>query len=62
MCAAAYALLSGGACCGRRCGELHPHHDDSDRFVWRRRNTSSEEEISLAAYAYDKGVKPYVLP
>ena len=45
-----------------RCGKLHPHHEDSDRFVWRRLNTTSEGLVSIAAYAYDKGVKPYSPP
>jgi len=42
-----------------RCGKLNPHHQDSDRFVWRRKNTTSEGLLSIAAYAYDKGVIPY---
>jgi hypothetical protein len=45
-----------------RCGKLHPHHQDSDRFVWRRLNTTSEDLVSIAAYAYDKGVNPYSPP
>jgi hypothetical protein len=34
----------------------------SDRFVWRRFNTTSEGLVSIAAYAYDEGVKPYSPP
>ena len=45
-----------------RCGRLHPHHEDSDRFVWRRENATSEGELSIAAYAYDLSVKPYSPP
>lgn len=31
---------------------------DSDRFAWRRHLTM-DNQIELAAYSYDKGVKPY---
>jgi hypothetical protein len=40
-----------------RCGYLHDHHQDSDRFVWRRCPDASC--IQLAAYSYDNGVVPY---
>jgi len=48
-----------------RCGYAHGHHQDSDRFVWRRCSDSScslydgKNKISLAAYSYDAGVAPY---
>jgi len=50
------------------------HHDDSDRFVWRRAQSCLDYQgkiveeksdcdesgkIELAAYAYDKGLKPF---
>ena len=38
-----------------RCGYLHPHHLDSDRFVWR----SARDKIELATYSYDGGKRPY---
>lgn len=41
-----------------RCGYFHPHHADSDRFVWRRRGGV----VEIAAYAYDGGRKPYSPP
>eukprot|EP00040_Diaphanoeca_grandis_P044840 m.13786 g.13786 ORF g.13786 m.13786 type:complete len:221 (-) comp9859_c0_seq1:292-954(-) len=41
-----------------RCGKTNPHHKDSDRFVWRRRTLNSTD-LSIAAYSYDLGVKPY---
>lgn len=44
-----------------RCGYSHPHHQDSDRFVWRRRTLNSSD-IAIAAYSYDSGVKPYAPP
>ncbi len=49
-----------------RCGYTHDHHQDSDRFVWRRCNaaqcpgyTAGESKVQLAAYSYDNGVPPY---
>lgn len=33
-----------------RCGFSHPHHEDSDRFVWRRR-TPNASDIAIAAYS-----------
>ena len=45
-----------------RCGLLHSHHKDSDRFVWRRwpnEGVDSVPEIEIAAYSYDAGVRPY---
>jgi hypothetical protein len=45
---------------------LHDHHEDSDRFVWRRCSDKScvgyvadENKIQLAAYSYDYGIPPY---
>jgi hypothetical protein len=37
-----------------RCGYTHPHHQDSDRFVWRRHNATSDL-VEIAAYSYDSG-------
>jgi hypothetical protein len=45
-----------------RCGKLNPRHEDSNRFVWRRVNTSSRRLVSIAAYAYDKRTNPYNPP
>ena len=48
-----------------RCGFLHSHHQDSDRFVWRRQMFDGKTPgslIEVAAYAYDHGVKPYFPP
>jgi hypothetical protein len=46
-----------------RCGYANSHHDDSDRFVWRRATDSIDNTlISLAAYSYDFGRKPYETP
>ena len=49
-----------------RCGFAHPHHQDSDRFVWRRQmqadGVTPGNVIELAAYSYDSGVKPYSPP
>lgn len=44
-----------------RCGYLHDHHQDSDRFVWRRcmNDGNVPDCIELAAYSYDNGVTPY---
>jgi hypothetical protein len=48
-----------------RCGYMHDHHTDSDRFVWRRCSDSScsaydgTPKIQLAGYSYDGGVAPY---
>lgn len=44
-----------------RCGYTHSHHQDSDRFVWRRHNSTSDL-VEIAAYAYDSGVNPYNPP
>ena len=45
---------------------MHDHHQDSDRFVFRRCSDSScgnyeegTEKIELGAYSYDNGVPPY---
>jgi len=48
-----------------RCGYVHSHHQDSDRFVWRRQMLSDGtpgSAIELAAYSYDNGVNPYNPP
>jgi hypothetical protein len=58
-----------------RCGYLQPHHEDSDRFTWRRhpscfvlqgqgnscvvRSNATCSLVQLIAYAYDDGKKPY---
>jgi hypothetical protein len=49
-----------------RCGYTHDHHEDSDRFVWRRCSDSScasyiegTNRIEIATYSYDGGVIPY---
>lgn len=58
-----------------RCGYLNPHHQDSDRFTWKRHpdcykrsgtgndckviSNSSCADFQLLAYAYDNGRKPY---
>eukprot|EP01031_Cornospumella_fuschlensis_P028992 gene28992-34994_t len=48
-----------------RCGYTHDHHEDSDRFVFRKCSDSScaaytgTAAIQLAAYSYDNGVPPY---
>ena len=70
MCESSWNKLFGAS----RCGYLWPHHEDSDRFVWRRLLTSWEcgandtvltpstpplPQIELAAYAYDDGNLPY---
>ena len=36
-----------------RCGYSHPHHQDSDRFVWRRRALNSSD-IAIAAYSCEQ--------
>ena len=45
-----------------RCGFAHAHHQDSDRFVWRRQmaddGATPGDAIELAAYSYDGGVNP----
>ena len=51
-CATSWSKLWGAS----RCGLMHPHHEDSDRFVWRR---ASDVALEIAAYAYDDGVRPY---
>jgi len=43
-----------------RCGDLHLHHQDSDRFVWKRASLTGH--VIVAAYSYDSGVKPYNPP
>mmetsp|Transcript_3349 Transcript_3349/g.3317 ORF Transcript_3349/g.3317 Transcript_3349/m.3317 type:complete len:219 (-) Transcript_3349:8-664(-) len=46
-----------------RCGYANSHHDDSDRFVWRRASVSNDNTlISLGAYSYDNGKKPFETP
>ena len=52
-----------------RCGYLHDHHKDSDRFVWRRCSDSScsaydgaNDKIQIAGYSYDDSLKPYEHP
>jgi len=71
LCSTSWNKLVGSS----RCGPWVPHHDDSDRFVWRRSqecliyngthvtgvksNCSSINQIELAAYAYDHGQKPF---
>eukprot|EP01100_Stratorugosa_tubuloviscum_P014656 TRINITY_DN797_c0_g1_i1.p1 TRINITY_DN797_c0_g1~~TRINITY_DN797_c0_g1_i1.p1 ORF type:complete len:228 (-),score=69.89 TRINITY_DN797_c0_g1_i1:79-762(-) len=58
-----------------RCGHLHHHHLDSDRFAWRRHpdcmiyengrvigeieNCPYANKIQICAYAYDAANKPY---
>lgn len=49
-----------------RCGYTHDHHEDSDRFVFRKCSDAScagyipkEERIEIGAYSYDGGVAPY---
>jgi len=71
LCEISWNKLYGGS----RCGRLHLHHEDSDRFVWRRaseclifngsyvvgekQNCSLQNMIQIAAYAYDLGNKPF---
>ena len=43
-----------------RCGYTHSHHQDSDRFVWRRAVVAGQ--IEIATYSYDGGKKPYSPP
>ena len=49
-----------------RCGFAHPHHLDSDRFVWRRQmqpdGITPGSMIEIAAYSYDDGSNPYNPP
>jgi hypothetical protein len=46
-----------------RCGYVNSHHDDSDRFVWKRATDASDNTlIALGAYSYDNGKKPYETP
>lgn len=48
-----------------RCGYAHGHHQDSDRFVFRKCSDSSCKayngvpSIQLGAYSYDNGIPPY---
>ena len=52
-----------------RCGYTHSHHQDSDRFVWRRLQSEHNPNncagqttcygIQIASYSYDAGTKPY---
>ena len=52
-----------------RCGYTHSHHQDSDRFVWRRLQSEHTPSncagqtncygIQVATYSYDAGTKPY---
>lgn len=42
-----------------RCGYAHDHHQDSDRFVFRKCKVPSASCVELAAYSYDNGVAPY---
>ena len=46
-----------------RCGFAHLHHEDSDRFVWRRQmlpdGVTPGDAIELAADSYDACVNPY---
>lgn len=50
-----------------RCGYVHDHHQDSDRFTWRRCTAdmcagytdADGSKIQIAAYSYDGGVAPY---
>ena len=44
-----------------RCGYAHPHHQDSDRFVWRR-YADKPNKVQIAAYSYDSGRCPYNPP
>jgi len=71
LCISSWTKLYGSS----RCGYLHAHHEDSDRFVWRRHidclilngshvigtvpNCPKANLIQLSAYAYDKGNIPY---
>ena len=41
-----------------RCGLLNSHHEDSDRFVWRRAQ-GSDGLIEIAAYSYDGARRPF---
>ena len=49
-----------------RCGYAHDHHEDSDRFVWRRCSDPTcaayirdKNMIQIAGYSYDNGLNPY---
>lgn len=49
-----------------RCGYTHDHHEDSDRFVFRKCSDSTCDayvegvpRIQIGAYSYDNGVAPY---
>lgn len=48
-----------------RCGYYNSHHDDSDRFVFRKCSDNScnayngENRIQIGAYSYDNGIAPY---
>eukprot|EP01080_Neovahlkampfia_damariscottae_P009742 gene9742-2069_t len=61
-----------------RCGYLNHHHNDSDRFVWRRHpscikfqngrvvgeieDCEFKNKVQIAAYAYDQKRKPFQNP
>ena len=52
-----------------RCGYFHGHHQDSDRFVFRRCSDPTcasyipgTQRIEIATYSYDNGIKPYEYP
>jgi hypothetical protein len=53
-----------------RCGYTHDHHDDSDRFVFRKcsdsscaaypgNSSDSSTFIQIGAYSYDNSIPPY---
>jgi hypothetical protein len=49
-----------------RCGYTHDHHEDSDRFVFRKCSDPTcdgylegQQRIQIGAYSYDGGVAPY---
>lgn len=49
-----------------RCGYTHDHHEDSDRFVFRKCSDPScdgyntgQQRVQIGAYSYDGGVAPY---
>lgn len=53
-----------------RCGYYHDHHQDSDRFVWRRCSDSTCSiykndniaGVQIGGYSYDDGIAPYKEP
>eukprot|EP01114_Cavostelium_apophysatum_P021236 TRINITY_DN7354_c0_g1_i1.p1 TRINITY_DN7354_c0_g1~~TRINITY_DN7354_c0_g1_i1.p1 ORF type:complete len:236 (-),score=20.98 TRINITY_DN7354_c0_g1_i1:39-746(-) len=71
LCESSWNKLYGGS----RCGYIHPHHEDSDRFAWRRHqdcliykgnyvvgevpNCPYKDLIQICAYAYDRSNKPF---